>query len=620
VVSKGWAGKRLVIDLSSSETSFEDIPDEYCQKWIGGRGFNVAYLSQNLPSGIDPFSPDNIICFSVGPLTGSLAPCSGRVNIASSSPLYSTPTLSETNMGGHWGPELKYAGIDQLVIKGKADRPVYLLIKGKDIELKDASAFWMDDIQATSIAIQKESADKDVQVACIGPAGCNRVRYATITNSFFWKSGDNGMGAVMGSKNLKAIAIRGNQPHVSADPDKLRSMSLKLQNQLSNSPLMKHLAAEGTLTFWEDLQGKGAAVKKNFSTFQRSQGDEGLSLDQYNKNFLHHSEACFACPVHCGRYSSIKEKQYAGTHFGGLDLEGAYSFSDRIGCSDWNQVLELNRLCLVNGLSPSITGAVIAWMMDCYEHGYVGLEETEGLELNWGNADSAMKLIQLITDRHGIGDILAEGSYRASRTLGKGSEELAFHVKGIEHINADPRISFCSGFSFAVNTGERDELMGMWNPEFGIIPSEYTNQPQGYSDQVFDHAGLSDDFVDQIKMTKFYEDMRCLADMLGLCHIPYAFLHVVEQEQLCELFNVCIGSSRSLSDLFEISEKVITLERAERVKQGYGQEDDFPSPCFFENAIDAGPNKGKKLEKKEWKSALSLYYGLRKWDPETGKP
>jgi aldehyde:ferredoxin oxidoreductase len=620
VVSKGWAGKRLIVDLTSSEISFEDIPEAYCKKWIGGRGFNAAYLSQNLPHHTDPLSPENMICFSVGPLTGSLVPCSGWVNIASCSPLYSTPTLGETNMGGHWGPELKYAGIDQLVIKGRAKGPVYLLIDGENVEVKDASAFWMEDIQTTSIAIQSELAGKDVQVACIGPAGSNRVRYATITNSFFWKSGDNGMGAVMGSKNLKAIAIRGNHPHSSANPDKLLSICLKLRDQLAGNPLIKRLGAEGTLTFLQDLQEKGASAKKNFSTFNRSKGDEGLSLERYNRNFSHHNEACFACPVHCGRYSSIKEKEFTGTHFGGLDLEGVYSLSDRIGCNDWNQVLELNRLCLANGLSPSITGAVLAWIMNCYERGLVGLEETDGLELNWGATGSAMKLIQLITERRGIGDILAEGSYRASRKLGKGSQELAFHVKGIEHMNADPRISFCSGLSFAVNTGERDDLLGMWNPEFGIIPSEYTIPPKDGLDKAVDNAGLSDEQANRIKTTKFYEDIRCLADMLGLCSIPYAHIFAVEPEQLGALFQVCTGSSQSLSDLFEVSEKVITLERAARARQGYGKEDDFPAAYFFENEIDAGPHTDKKLEKKEWESALSLYYGLRKWNTQTGKP
>jgi aldehyde:ferredoxin oxidoreductase len=578
----GWRGKRLRVDLSSEEIVKEELSLDFLKRWLGGRGINIKALEDKTA---DPFSPQNPICFSVGPLCGTLAPCSGMTYISSRSPLLDPPTLATVTMGGHWGAELKYAGYDQLIIEGKAKRPLYLWINDDEVKLRDATHLWGKDTLNTALAIQEELKDRAVQVVCIGPGGERLVRFASIV-SLFWEGERLGLGAVMGAKKLKAIAIKGSKPLNIKEPKGFIQTCQKVKDKLKG-PLLQKLSEEGTLFLLKEANLNGLGAFRNHSGYAPGLEDEFNNIMKY----FSLRESCFSCPIGCSRHVYLKA---FSTHFGGVFIEKLLSLGPRIGTYRWDHVLRMIQMCNLYGLDAISTGGVISWAMEC-----------EDTELHWGNVEATLKTIDMIIKREGFGELLGEGVKRASESLGQ--VDKALHVKGLEEPCFDPRIATGSALSFAVSTCDWDSLKSLCLE----LPSLVKQYPQILEEALGD-LNFNSTLEYKPKLMKFSEDRKCASDLVGICSFPIRF-YSLKVTDIAELVEDATGIDIDEKSLLGASERIIDLERICAVRDGLDKSQDTHPDHFFKERISEGPYKGVKLDQRKWEQMLSEYYKCRGW-------
>ena len=601
------------MDLSTKEMVEEELGPDLMRRWLGGRGLNIEVLYREAKAGLDPFNPENPISFSVGPLCGTLAPGSGMVSVASRSPLLSPPSLGSTTMGGHFGAELKYAGYDQLIIKGRAKRPLYLWIDDDRIELRDASHLWGRDTLETTLLIQEELRDRAIQVACIGRAGERSVRFASIM-SLFWEGERLGLGAVMGAKNLKAIAVRGSKPVGIREPEGFIQVSQRVREKIVKDLLSQRMSAEGTLFLLHEANRGGLGAFKNHSGYAPGMEDEFKGI----KRYFSVKESCFSCPIGCSRHIHIGEGPFSGLHFGGLSVERVCSLGPRIGSYRWDHVLRLIWMCGLAGLDAVSTGGVISWAMDCFERGRLSKEET-GFPLRWGDVEAAGRAIELIQGREGFWATLGEGVRRAAEMVGRDTEERASQVKGVELPSLDPRIATGAALSFAVSTSDWDYLKSMGCLEFPLLA-------EGYPEILEEVLGKPSIEIDMTaldhkpRLVKFAEERKCVADLLGICSALVARLYPLGISDLAELLEEATGMELDGEELLRAAERVINLERAYHARDGFGSREDTYPERFFTEEVGGGPYRGVKLERRGWERALSEYYKCRGWEEGTGIP
>ncbi len=341
-MTKGWTGRRLRVDLGIQRAWTEEIAAEDLKSYKGGRGLNVAFFSREVPSSISPLSPEYPIAFAVGPLTGTLAPCSGWTSISTSSPLLHPSGYTHVSMPGHWGAQLKFAGFDQCIVQGRSERSVYIWIDGEKVRFEDGRSLWGKDTVETTVSIQEEKEDRMTEVLCIGPAGEKLLPFANLVNRFSWTADHVGLGYVFGAKNLKAIAIHGEKPILLEAPDRFLNLCLALRERIRMDRTVSTLKETGTF-FLLGRNGGGLGIK-NFSGVSQPDMEENWG-DLYGKKYLYGREGCFSCPIHCGRITQVE-----GNFFGGVHLEGAWSLGPRIGIMDWEGTLRLYRLCQKQGI------------------------------------------------------------------------------------------------------------------------------------------------------------------------------------------------------------------------------------------------------------------------------
>jgi aldehyde:ferredoxin oxidoreductase len=381
-----WTGKRLHIDLTLQRTWSEDIAPEELLQWFGGRGLNASYFSQHLRSPVFPSSPENPIALAVGPLTGTLAPCSGWTSIASFSPLSDSSLYSFTRMPGNFGASLKGTGFDQYILSGKADRPIYLWIDGGKVKIEDASRLWGKETIETTVAIQEEKKDRSIEVLCIGPAGEKKLTFANVIHRLSWTGDHLGLGYLFGVKQLKAIAIRGRNPVTFHDPKRFLNLCLALKNRIQKDQKIRTKREEGTFDFLNQEAGK--AVRKGNGG--RPRGSENRWADSM-KTYLSGQESCFACPVHCGRSSQHQE-----SYLGGIHLEKAWQLGPRIGVYDGEWTLKLYQLCQTKGLDPFLTGSLLARIMGGDENGSILDEDLRQFDNIWDGGEKAYAILHRI--------------------------------------------------------------------------------------------------------------------------------------------------------------------------------------------------------------------------------
>ena len=603
----GYSRKVLRVNLTQGTAATENIDVSFCRKYLGGAGFVAYYLLQEIKSAIDPLSPQNILVFALGPLTGIALPGSGRHCVGSLSPL--TGGLAKSEVGGFWGAELKKAGFDTVVIEGKSSMPVYISIIDEKAEIRDASSLWGQNTKETEAAIRDELQDNRTQVALIGPAGEKLVRYSCIMHGLKDAAGRGGLGAVMGSKNLKAIAVRGmKRPNV-VNPDgvkALREWYIKNQNKTAR------LREFGTGAKMEGFEKIGNLPVRNFQD-GLFPGVTKISAQTVKDTIRVGMEGCFACPVRCKKVIEIKEPYLVDRAYGGPEYETLAAFGSNCGIDDLFAISQASALCNAYSLDTISTGGVIAFAMECFEKGLWTKKDTDGIELEFGNAEAMLEMIERIARRDGIGDLLAEGTIRAAEKIGNGAEAFAMQVKKMEIPMHEPRLNKAGALGYMINPQGADHCTNLIDHQYAspADPRMITVAdaiPQGASTVPFDDLGRR-----KVELLKFVHLSKTLFDSLTLCQlIPYSL------EQIADVTSAVTGQQTSATDLLKSAERTLTMCRLINLKQGFSEKDDKLPARFFGPPRD-GALSDKALDFEELDIARKRYYLLMGWD-EKGVP
>lgn len=605
-----YAGKILHVNLSTGKIWKQNLPEELIAKFIGGRGINAKLLWDLIrkPS-IDPLSPENVLIFGVGALTCTTAPSSGRTTVTCKGP--ATNLYLKTNMGGHWGAELKFAGCDHLIIYGASPKPVYLSIKDGDVQLRDASHLWGMDVRKTTDVIKKELGDEGVKVALIGPAGENLVKFASIMNSVYHAAGRGGAGAVMGSKRLKAIAVKGTGEVTVKEPKRFNDVALRLRRAFLNDYQGQKYLLYGTGGF--DLGGEGP---HNYSK-PRPNGSMELSAPfLVKKGYVKRQIGCFGCTMSCHRHTEIEAGPYAGTYTLGPEYETYSALGVGCGLSDPEVVIKGNDLCSIMGLDTISTGVVIQWAMESYERGVLTKEDTDGVALNFSNADAVIDLIPKIAYRRGkLGELLADGVMKAAKRVGKDSWKWAsYNSKGLEMSRVEVRYNKSYALAFAVNPRGPDHL----HTEC-IAASGRTGRMRDLMEEITGHRWPeSTKYVPEI--VRWHEDVYAVEETMGFCAFTGTSSQAILAKDMAEIYSAAMGVSVTEGAMMQIGRRILTLEKCFNVREGADRRmDDLPWRMMHE-PIPYGPMAGM-VSSPEWlDEMLDRYYALHGWDLKTSWP
>lgn len=597
--------KIAFVDLSEGSIRIEPFPAELRQKYIGGRGMNMFLLSKYYSQSLDPFSPQNPLIFGAGLLTGTLG-FGSRVSIASRSP--ESGHLGDANMGGEFGAELVKAGFSHLVITGKSPKPAYLFIRNGGIEIRSGEVLMGLDTVETQQKIRSLLRDDRLQTACIGLAGENRVRYAAIRTGLKSAAGRTGMGAVMGSKNLKAIAVRGTDDISISDPKGYLNYYQRQLKKLMQTKWVQALGKQGTpLLFGPANLGGFLSVRNNQLTSVGKQGYplEAEALERFSNGMV----ACYACPTHCRHRFMVDAGPYKGTRGEGPEYASIGSLGTKLGNLDLENILCAVERCNRYGLDTISTGSYIAWAMELYQRGIVDREKT-GVPLEWGNGTSILKIIDMIAHRRGFGDILAEGSF-ARDTLGVSSRDYLLEIKGLPIEMTDERLP--KSFALGLATSSRGACHMRSRPSMDVLglPRELLRKIYGgpVSNRIASYNGKG-------RMVWWHECLHAATDALGVCRFMTAFSspHALQYRQFARLIKLGTGLEISSKQLRTIAERICTLERIMLVGDSISRKDDTLPKRYFEEPIPEGPAKGCVIVRKEFDHMLDEYYRLHCWD------
>jgi len=605
-MSFGFMGKILRVDLSCGSISTEQVPKQWMRQYLGGAGIASKYLFDEVPADTDPLGPDNKLIFMSGPLTGTSSASASRYSVVAKSPL--TGIWGRGNSGGCFGPAMKRAGFDGFIIEGCSDEPVYLSIMDGNAKLLPADDLWGKKVPETEDII-KEKQDRNVTIASIGPGGENLVRYAAIMNNKHRTVGRTGMGAVMGSKKLKAIVCAGKAKFELSDPEGFISTARRQIDLLDESMLKVGFEAFGTNMVSDMVNARGGYPAYNWQTgvFKEIEEVNGMALTE---KVLEKGVSCFACPISCGRGTAIKEGKYAGKKGEGPEYESANTLGAQCGVSDMNAITMANYLCNEYGIDTISTGSTIAFALECYEKGILTSEMTNGLELKFGDADLVISLIAKIALREGIGDLLAEGTRIAAQKLGKGSTHFAMNVKGMELPAYDPRAAKICGLGYVTANRGGDHITAfIEGPTF--IDSPFL---------LVDDSKIEDPFVANPKETKVVVDLEnalTAFDAIGACKFMGLLLPASDY---VELINYALGWNMDVDEFRQCGERIYNLVRLYNAKTGMDRTYDTLPPRLMKDPLPKGPAKGMVIDEETLEMMKDAYYDFRGWDKKTGNP
>ncbi|KKM09776.1 aldehyde:ferredoxin oxidoreductase [Clostridiales bacterium PH28_bin88] len=611
----GYNGRILRVNLSSGEIS-EERPDElFYRTYMGGSCIAAYYLLREMKPNIDPLGPDNILVFADSVVTGAPAPGFNRYTVGAKSPL--TGGIGESQAAGFWGPELKFAGYDAIVIKGQSPKPVYLWIKDGKVEIRDAAHLWGRTTGEAQKLIREELNDVRVRIALIGPAGENLVRYACIVNELKHANGRTGMGAVMGSKNLKAIAVRGTNKPEFYNKDTITRLAKHFAANFLENPSVRGTHRLGTSELVSLQNVTGQLPTRNFRSGYFENADD-ISAEAIHEKLFVKAEGCYACPVTCKRVLKADHPYHVDPAYGGPEYESIAALGSACGVSDVVAVAKANELCNAFGLDTVSAGMSIAFAMECFENGLISREEANGLELKFGNANAMVRLVEAIAKRDGLGNLLAEGVKRSAEKLGKGSERFAMHVKGAEFPMHEPRVKGMLGLSYAVSPLGADHLTVEHDTDFDF------NAPQVFLDQatplgLLRRLPTSTIDSDKVRMFCYLQPHFSFLDVLGLCIFTFGPVRFFTMTHLVELVSAITGWETSLWEIMKAGERRVHMLRVFNCREGFNKKDDWLPERMF-SPIEDGPAAGNKLDQEEFKDALKLYYEMMNWDVNTGIP
>ncbi|MGE5397495.1 MAG: aldehyde ferredoxin oxidoreductase family protein [Chitinophagales bacterium] len=617
----GYAGKMLEVHLGRGEIRDRIVDPELARQYIGGIGFNARILYDEVPAGADPLGPDNVLVFGVGTLVGTPFPTASRTEVSAKSPL--TGRYGTSNSGAFFGLHVKGAGYDALIFKGQAEKPVYLLLEDDKAELRDASFIWGKDAWDSIDLLKKRH--YGAEVVLIGQGGENLVRFASIENGYYDGFGRTGMGAVMGSKRLKAIVVRGTKPIVPADPRALLETASRGQALIKSAGSYQPFCSYGTMNATIPYGQFNALSTHNFSrnTLPDWKQKAGKQIvDVYGRNHV----ACQSCIIACGHMAEITEGKYAGLRVKALEITPTVSFSSNVGL-DTEATIKAFELCQRYGVDLVGAGSTIAFAMELYEKGFISKEDL-GYELHFGDDDAAFALLNDIVLRQGIGDILAEGTKRAARHWA-GADQYAMHLKGLEMPMIDPRGRW-STWTLGILTNIRggDHLRcrnPVENLRFNENRHDYQKERFGYKKPMYDlldmperlksqAIDLEEDTVDIPVMSKWAEDLINLYNSIGVCIRP-PVMEKVGPSVLADAYTAATGIRISPDELMESAERSWNLMKLFNLREGEDIKD-FKFPCrFYQEA-----QSDNVLNEEKVQSVLGQYFTARGWDPATGRP
>ena len=614
----GWQGRILRVDLTRGRIEVLPLEERLRLDFIGGRGINARLLFDGAPPGIDALDPANPLIFGSGPLTGTLAPGAGRFNVTTKSAL---GYLGDSNAGGHWAPQLKYSGFDHVIVEGRASHPVMLLVREGKAELADAEELWGLDTWETQRRIRRKLRDPEVEIACIGQAGENLVRMAGVRTGLKRSASRTGVGAVMGSKNLKAIAVRGTQGVKIADPQRLLKAVRACGEVMEMITLSRGFRAgdsAGTYGFlWSRHQINSKLGTKHH---QLANWDEADRLDPaiYHRNYRTKMLGCFSCPVQCLPRFRIAQGPGAGLFGEGPEFESVASFGSMLMNTDLPSVLKAAELTNRYGLDCGSTGRVIGFAMELVEQGILK-DSDVGFPLHWGDSEAILKLVEMIAFRRGIGGVLAEGELRAARKIGGGAEKYALTIKGLEFHESFRGSG--AGHALAHSTSSRgsDHLRSSHHAEHTLKPED---AQRFYGDRNAGDRAVYDRKEEQVI---YNEHSSALADMLEVCKFfgHWSSPYCQSADALAEIFSAVTGVERSGAELLRAAERVYNVERAFIVREGVRRRDDYPPEREFTDPLpESGWPRlpGGVLDRARYDELLTAYYRAHGWEERDGVP
>lgn len=588
----GWVGQILRVNLSEGTIKKETLDTVEAKNYIGARGLGTRLWLKECDPKVEPLSDANKLIFMTGPLTGTMATNAGRYNVVCKAPL--TGAMAASNSGGYWGPELKYAGYDGIIFEGKADKPVYLLINDDQVELRCAEHLWGKDVNETTDTLREE-VDIDAKIACIGPGGENLVKYACVMNDYTRAAGRSGVGAVMGFKNLKAIAVKGTGAVRAADPDAFFDALVRARETVKNHPVTgQGLGMYGTQILINILDEAGGFPVNNFrdsGTFPNADATSGETLA---KTYLVRNKGCMGCSIGCGRIVNVPDGPFK-TFGEGPEYEAGWSFGADCGIDDLAAIIKANNYCNELGVDPITLGSTIACAFELYEIGALTEKET-GRPLAFGDAETMVELTRMAALREGFGNELAEGSYRLASKYGH--PELSMTCKKQEMAAYDPRALQGMGLNYATNNRGGCHVRGyMTAPEILGIPEKLDNL-------------ITDG---KAQWTKIFQDLTAAVDSSGIClFLTFA----IGAPEISEQMTAATGVDYTVEEVMKAGERIWNMERLFNIANGFTNEDDSLPPRLLNEPVKVGPCKGavNKLD-----VMLPEYYEVRGWD-ENGVP
>lgn len=593
----GYGGHVLRVDLTSGKIRREKTDPDYMLQVIGGRGFNSTRLFDELKRDIDPLSPENMLLIGVGPLTGTLLPTSAYITISGKSPL--TGILGDSAAGGFFGPELKHAGYDQIVISGRSEKPCYLVVTDENVEIRDAAELWGRDIWETTAAIRQALNDNAVQIAAIGPAGENLVKYATVACNNSRMCGRTGMGCLFGSKRLKAVAVRGTGRSTVADPPGYLELCRELDQRILEHPEFEKRKAMGSTLLMKALNGIGILPTHHFQEGLCGYVD-AISGERLAQKYKVKNKACYNCNLHCSRYYLTPEVESEGPEF-----ETLCSYTSRIGVDDLAFALKMNAFLNRMGVDSLSSGETIGWAMECVQQGLFSSDDFDGLDFTWGNKEVVEKVLHMIVHREGIGDAFAEGTRSLARRFGKGSEQYAFHVKGLDMICGDPRGIKAFGLTYAIASRGGDHLRA--EPFFELT-------------QRFDEAEkrwgireIADRLSDKGKavLVEHTERQALLTDCLTMCKNVGLSMDILDFDFAARLLQAGCGLKFTPERVNEALRGVIERDRLMNIDFGIDASQDTLPKRFTHEPLKKGASKGNVVPVDQM---VKEYYQIKGWD------
>jgi len=646
-MGRGYMGRIMWVDLSSKKISYENIPDEVYEKFLSGYGLAAKILYERIPPGADPLGPDNIIAFMSGLLTGTGSVFTGRWMVCAKSPL--TRGWGDANCGGDLSPAIKKAGVDGIFFTGKSDKPVYLVVDDQKAELKDASNIWGKDCYETEDLIRRELGDEKAQfkIACIGPAGEKLSLISGISNDKGRYAARSGLGAVMGSKKLKAIAVRGKAKIEPNNPDQVKDITRKFNKSLDRADFMMNLMGNRLFRIVGKMTRTGSTMMRQPGDLWRlilkkygTMGITGMSaengdspvknwagagfkdfpLDRSSKisddallKYEVKKYGCYSCPVRCGGIMEVKEGPYPLSESHKPEYETLCALGSLCLTDDVYLLMKMNDMINRGGIDSISVGGVIAFAIECYERGVLTKEDTGGLELKWGNGEAMLKLLEKIINRDGIGDVLADGVKRASERIGKGSEQWAIHAGGQELAMHDPKFDPGYGIAYECEPtpGRHTIASYTWQELMGIDRFFKDAEPLKMVSSKKDRLDPKVRMKNQVLNSK----MMQIINGVGMCLFG---MGCGPKTPIFEWLNAATGWNKTPEDYLVVAERIETLRHSFNVREGIKPKDfKMTGRARGEPPLEYGPHKGVTLRSEE---AQRLFYEAFGWDPETGKP